>query len=246
MSAPVPELHDVGKLVDLDRLKVLFAQATGYCVDKLSFGHDFTLRLGDEELNYDFMKTFGIVEPSNLTWKSVRLHHKDVWDLDVGLLRVADRMASSLSRLLTEEEKKKLQMKTTKEGTHKLWNPDFGKGELALLSSIEEIRDLIQKVSNQEVEEFVKAYRTLLDKRPEDFFPPNNLVSLYTHLVLVGKFYRVLKSGAKVEAADLLSFENVRANSVKEAENNWRLKLVKCKVGFSQSPIKVKELNGGF
>ena len=214
---------------------------TGYPSERFFFKHDWRLIIDGKEQNYDFKTVFGISEPNNSTWKCIKSHHKETWTPEVGILRIADRLASAFSRSLTPDEIRRQKVMPVKKGVHKLWNPDYEKSGLNLLSSPEEIQGLIKFVNLGDFESFVKVHDPLLNMRPEDFSPPNNIVSLKTHLILVGKFYRIFENNLKIED-NFPSFEGKKANSLKDAENKWKLKIVRCKVGFPQKPVRVKDL----
>ena len=77
MEDLIPELHDIGKLVDMLLLKTLIAKKTGYPSERFSFKHDWRLIIDGKEQNYDFKTVFGISEPNNSTWKCIKSHHKE-------------------------------------------------------------------------------------------------------------------------------------------------------------------------
>ncbi len=80
----VPELHDIGKLIEWKN--------TGQDIK----GHTF------DRVDW---KKLGIQKPSNKTWQGITEHHKKKGNLDILLLGLADQMASGISRAFSDEEK---------------------------------------------------------------------------------------------------------------------------------------------
>jgi hypothetical protein len=253
----IPELHDVGKLVD-KALKDHYRRNWG----KSWNGHCFT--------DFDF-STHAVSKPSSPSWWG-QFHHKitveadiSTWNeitdvkyrIDLFLLKIADGLASSISRA-TEKSGGSGQ-----QGILKLWNRDFysvqnKKGycwaAFRQVGDLETLFNEIQRCSSGS--DFLARYRDNLLLTPEDKSVPRNITSLFTHVELVGKIYRVLKkhSGTVYEPDSSLSIEynGETVRSIREAigerngmssKGKWHAKFVKCRIRFPHSFVRLSDVN---
>ncbi|RLI78290.1 hypothetical protein DRP05_07600 [Archaeoglobales archaeon] len=266
----IPELHDVGKLVD-SKVKEDVKKQIG----KSWKGHVF--------IDFDF-KSFGISQPTSPSqWG--QYHHeikrdKDIKDWDIipqnlrinlFLLILADHLASSVSRATLEKYPglSRLMPKDVglKEGIYKLWNRDFyqkieKKGKFwAAFKTIDDLKILFDEIENcQSGEEFLNKYRDYLLLTPEDKSVPRNITSLYTHVELVGKIYRVLEKNARLitesNGAIAIEYNGEKVKTIKEAEGGrrttgntdidkgkWQARLVKCWIKFPHSFVRLHDIN---
>jgi len=222
----VPEMHDIGKLV---------ADAI------MGKGHDFT------DINDSYKTEIG----ENANWKAIKYHHdpqeyRD--DLNLFLLRLSDRMASAVSRMLQEEEKKEFG-KVKEEGgrkkpcIRKLWNT---KEEVAeLISERNEFLELIHFVNSYtsgDCNQYLEQYGKKLKECPEDKLPGLNVTSLYTHSKLVGKLYRFFEKYKDEIKGYETTLGQIRRD-VKKAENNFVIRLVRGKIRFHLAPVRARDLN---
>lgn len=224
----LPELHDIGKLVSKNAKDEAEQQ-----IGKSWEGHVF--------VDFDF-KSFGMSQPTSPSWWG-QYHHeirsdKDLNDwkdvpqnfrLSLFLLILADHLASSVSRATLGPERKE----PTQEGTLKLWNKNYyssqrSKGTFwAAFKTIDDLKILFNEIENcQSGEEFLNKYKEYLLLTPEDKSIPRNITSLYTHVELVGKIYRVLEKNTKLitEPDDTIAVEcnGIKVKTIKEAEGGRR------------------------
>jgi len=159
-------------------------------------------------------------------------------DYVVFLARVADYMASSVSRAL----KKRYSIKSENNAILKLWNPSVKKIEL--ISSENDFKNLIKFINSvRNNEQYFQEYYDKLWERPEDFKPPKNITSLFTHSKLVGKLYRFFEANTTQTSSGALSFGGRKGTDPKHARENWHVKLVKGEIKFPHYPARVKDLN---
>lgn len=251
----IAELHDIGKLVDKKQLK------------KYQFGgHTF------EDFNFSMHQ---IREPSSPSWWAQYHHIKKITETDINdwrdidgpykpdvfLLVIADHLASSISRVLPPLEKA-----GETEGVLKLWNKNFyeneknkGKYWAAFKSDgeFEQIFKIIDEVDSPD--EFLEKYRENLLLTPEDKGVPRNITSLYTHIELVGKIYRVLKKHCIIRKDGngiALELNGKLVKKIREAEGGgrttgnqnvekgkWQARFIKCRVKFSHSFVRLQDIN---
>jgi len=264
----VSELHDIGKLVDKDKVKNQ--------IRTLWESHVF--------VDFDFQK-LGISQPTSPSWWG-QYHHKIKSDIDINewndnipqefrinlfLLILADHLASSVSRATLEKYSgiPKLMPKDVglKEGIYKLWNKDFyqkmeEKGKFwAAFKTIDDLKILFNEIEIcQSGEEFLNKYKEYLLLTPEDKSIPRNVTSLYTHVELVGKIYRVLKKNTRLitESNDAIAIEynGEKIKTIKEAEEGkrttgtadtdkgkWQARLIKCWIKFPHSFVRLHDIN---
>jgi len=250
----IAELHDIGKLVDRDRL------------DRYQLrGHTF------EE--FDFTK-HKISKPVSPSWWG-QYHHKMTPDDDINywqnidaaykpdlfLLIIADHLASSISRALPQ-----LGSAGESEGILKLWNFKFyeneknkGKSWAAFVrdDDLQEVFKIIDEIDSPVT--FLEKYRENLFLTPEDKSIPRNITSLYTHIELVGKIFRVLKKHVEIKIDNngtFLELGGIQARSIFKAEGGnrtsgnqnvnkgqWQAKFIKCHIKFPHSFVRLQDIN---
>ncbi|GAB4319207.1 hypothetical protein [Pseudothermotoga elfii] len=263
----VPELHDIGKLVD-DQVKKQLQNQIGQSWK----GHVFA--------KFDFQK-FGIPQPTSPSWWGQYHHetsevHKDInqWDLrdslgkiassedkyHLFLLIIADHLASSVSRAVGGRGPK------SPSGIYKLWNNNFYQQQKigrywAAFKTIDDLKNLFDEIENcQSGEEFLNKYKEHLLLTPEDKSIPRNVTSLYTHVELVGKIYRVLEKNTELatESDDPIAivYNGMKVKTIKEAEGGkrttgtndtdkgkWQARLAKCWIRFPHSFVRLQDIN---
>ncbi len=275
----IPELHDIGKLVDgkvRDNLKIKTKP------EKPWEGHVFC--------NFKFKKC-GFSQPTSASWWGQYHHYSDKkshfkitidninnWNLkdtlgnvpsqedkyNLFLLILADHMASSVSRATFNF---KGRGKSNQDGILKLWNRNFyqietNKGKYwAAFKDTNDLKILFDEIENcKSGKVFLNKYKDSLLLTPEDKSIPKNVTSLYTHLKLVGKIYRVLRKNTKLvkERNGSVSVEyfGKKVNTIKEAEGGnrttgntnidkgkWQARLAKCRIKFPHSFVRLRDLN---
>lgn len=108
-------------------------------------------------------------------------------------------------------------------------------------------------------EEFLNAYNEKLLLTPEDKQIPRNITSLYSHVELVGKIYRVLKKHVKIDRSNgevSLKHNNVSIKTIFEAEGGnrttgeqnvdkgkWQARFIKCYIKFPHSFVRLQDIN---
>ncbi|MBS4060363.1 MAG: hypothetical protein KG029_08195 [Bacteroidetes bacterium] len=252
----IAELHDIGKLVDKNKTEL-----KAYSLS----GHTFE--------NFDFSK-HNITKPTSPSWWG-QFHHNikaseyinnwqyidSTYKPDVFLLIIADHLASSISRALPP-----LGSAGESEGVLKLWNDNFYENEkrkgkhLAAFAADDDLKkmfDTIDKISSPD--EFLNTYCEHLLITPEDKSIPRNITSLYTHVELVGKIYRVLKKHCEIitdHNGTFLKLGGNEARSVSKAEggnrtsgnqnvnkSQWQARFIKCHIKFPHSFVRLQDIN---
>jgi len=231
----VPEMHDIGKLVD---------------TEKLGRGrHNHTFKY------FQFDDTFK--EPSTKTWEGIKYHHKyhhdDSVNADLLLLTMADHLASGVSRALEKSLTNAIRNAKRKEKEERvaqiysLWRGESGEA-YQFIKGEAEIKDLLEFVDREpDAEDYFKKYHKRLIQRPEEMLPGLNLTTLLTHSQLTGKLYRFLKNSTEVISYEKpnikVKFSGKTANSWKDAENKWQVRLLKCTVEPAGYHFRVHDLN---
>lgn len=249
----IAELHDIGKLVDKKKLKINIS------------GHTFE--------DFDFV-SHKINKPTSPSWWG-QYHHKinltddiNKWQAiteqykpDLFLLIIADHLASSISRALPQ-----LGSAGESEGVLKLWNYKFYENEKrkgkywAAFTTDDELKRMFEafdKISSHD--EFLNAYREYFLITPEDKSIPRNITSLYTHVELVGKIYRVLRNHYEIKKDNDGTYLELAGNQVRsifEAEGGnrtsgnqnidkgkWQARFVKCHIRFPNSFVRLQDIN---
>lgn len=269
MTKPfIAELHDIGKLVD-DQVKKQIKSQTG----KAWQNHVF--------INFDF-DNLRIKKPTSPSWWGQYHHNIDVkkdindWNdidkefrPDLFLLKIADNLASSVARVLPP-----LESAGESEGILKLWNQRFYENEKskgkhwAVFKTDQDLKELFKTIDRtNSPEELLEKYRENLLLTPEDRAKPRNITSLYTHVELVGKIYRVLRKHFKIEkdvdSKLWLIFQNEKTNNIfevngdgfiyykdknqKEHSGNkkgkWQARFLKCWIKFPHSFVRLQDIN---
>lgn len=269
----VPELHDIGKLVHENLKERGGLEVYHDSKRRLWGGHTFC-DFKFEDFNKNYGKTLSAPISSPSWWG--QFHHKyselarkkkdekyyniNEWDavpknyrVYLFALNLADHLASSLSRAAPA-----LKLKATSpEGTLlKLWGErDRGKPDWpafkddpskSLPDIIEEIFNEIVSINNGKL--FLNKYEHNLLSTPEDKSFPRNITSLFTHVELVGKIFRLLIKSLKLTGASpALSVEykysKDRVQKVSDAENAWDAFLAKCWIRFPHSFVRLSDIN---
>jgi len=258
----VPEMHDIGKLVDNKELKRIISQYYGILEDQIEFFHSHALKCRNkqtgQEINY-FKDIFGIDEPKTKTWEGINHHHDDKPpDPDLFLLKLADRRASAVSRTLKdkykekikniiEEEKKKRtgSKDNEKRSVYKLWNPKTE--QLKLFSKEKDFESIFAFISKDPDEwKYLKNYNNNLLTRPEELEEPGNIISLYAHSELVGKLYRFFNDNVSVinpNKPEIKLADNRPVKTIGDMEGSSNVNLVKYSVNPLYDPVRVRDLN---
>ena len=242
----IPELHDIGKLVD-DEVKE-------------------DIELLDEEgrkkhtfENFNF-EDYGFTKPTSPSWWG-QYHHTigrneniNDWEIPKSyryylfILILADHLASSISRATPE-------IKTDKKYIYvKLWNKNFYENQVrsgeywAVFKTVDSLKNVFDEINNcNSGKEFLNKYREYLLLTPEDKNVPRNITSLYTHVELVGKIYQVLMKNTRCNIESngsiAIEYDEEKAKTINDAENNWEWRLVKCWINFPHSFVRLRDIN---
>lgn len=245
MAEYIPEMHDIGKLVNIARLK-----NAGLKFNNRDTTHTF--------VHFDFSQ-LGISKPTQPSWYG-QYHQGKYrnWNdlpkigdknreyaVEVFLTKVADHLAASCTRV-------KQRGCTFEQGLYKLWKPSFyteqelqGK-KWAAIETRQEFKEMFEFINTaQSPSDFFLKYGEHLRLTPEDKSIPNNTVSLYTHTELVGKMYRVLKCAKKMVCNEqiYLKYNCEEVKSVDCAEGQWKYRILKFYVKFPQKMVRLQDLN---
>lgn len=249
----IAELHDIGKLIDKDKLNKYKNQLSGHTFDDFDFN------------------IHNIKKPSSPSWWG-QCHHKiksndDInnWqDIDAAyrpdlfLLILSDHLASSVSRATIQ-----LGSAGESKGVLKLWNYKFYENEESkgkYWAAFKTDDDLIKifKIIDElnSPTTFLEMYRENLLLTPEDKSIPRNITSLYTHIELVGKIFRVLKKHVRFEKSNSiisLKLNNANVTKIKDAEGSdrttidekgqWQARFIKCHIKFPHSFVRLQDIN---
>ncbi|MEG8946756.1 hypothetical protein [Rosettibacter firmus] len=253
----IAELHDIGKLVDRDSLKRSGIKIRGHTF------HDF-----------DFSQ-IGISQPSSPSWyaqltdevrslSSTKVPKDNL--PDVLLTRIADELASAISRTWGGSEdfqNRKKRGEFTVEGIYVVWNPNYYQREKVKAkkwaafdtpSSLKNMFEFIENCGNSN--EIFERFGNNLKLTPEDKSVPFNIVSLYTHLELTGKIYRILKRHSRIVEKNgnlYLEYLGDQIQTIIEAtggkideprqRGKWIYRLVFFYISFPQSLSRLQDLN---
>lgn len=255
----VPELHDIGKLVDWSSLGHLWE-----CYGKKR-GQRFQVHSHDPGP----ISQLGLPEPTNLTWYGIRFHQDtikagtslacppavlkgvDLYERKaLWLLIVADHLAGSISRSLRrrfeEEELKRGLLRATRRERFCLWRPlDSAQPERTLpVADASTFRELMTFLSSNPTWAETKArYGNALGRTPEDKGFPRQITSLLTHCELVGRFHRILDRCSSLDTTkQALVYNGTEARTVGEIESGWQFRLLKVAIRFAQRPLRTKDL----
>lgn len=248
----VPELHDIGKLLDNEAIN---AERSDIHIGSHHFVDD---RQRDAAPLY--LARLGLPQPNTATWVGILHHHRTS---EVGLsesdnimlkeklksslqgvefsaladlvcLILADHLAASTSRPVPES------VRRVPSTSHRfcLWRDDVQQysRQGPLISSVEELKELLVFLSSDpDAEAFYRRYGALLDKIPEEKGFPEGVTTLKTHCDLVGKFYRVLHSAIEHTPQGLRYNRDVR-RTWGSIQQTWRFRLVECRVVIPTLP----------
>jgi len=256
----IPELHDVGKLVDTKWIANYISEKLSVPRNNLDFSHSFWCINKETGEEIDYRGLFKESFKETPSYKCIRYHHEPEEasekvlsefsskrnEYEVFLVSLADQMASSISRALTIKEKEELEKKGLKSERVflKLWktSPDKMTDLISSKEDFEELIRFINSVTNKN--HYLKNFENELLNRPEDLFPPKNITSLYTHSKLVGKIFRFFdESKAIRKEKDHFEFQGIKVNDVKDAMNKWSIVFVLGQIKFPHYPSRVKDLN---
>ncbi|MEM3366637.1 MAG: hypothetical protein QXM93_09495 [Candidatus Methanomethyliaceae archaeon] len=218
MAALVPELHDIGKLID--------KRSTGV------------------EHNFENYPT----QLCTNTWRGIVEHHcsanfqKYPSEIDTFKLCIADDLAAAVSRYSVEGEGLHVF------NVYKLWKPPKEKLTQSFIKTKEGVEELIRFVAgNPNAKEFFARYRKILSTRAEDATAGRNITSLLTHSRLTGQFFRILLMDEKsfsIKSEEIRNLDRDKvAELIKKKKNEWKLSLIRFKFHFMQNPVRAKDLN---
>ncbi|CAD7777531.1 MAG: hypothetical protein KBONHNOK_01054 [Candidatus Methanoperedenaceae archaeon GB50] len=266
----VPELHDIGKLVDWNSIKRIISEELKIDNLKQVSSHSFVLKDTTTDQRVDYLRdVFGVDEPEGRTWKIINYHHREKipkelkerlkGDEDLLLIGLADHRGSAVSRMLQKKEKKE-DMDENNENKrsggkkhrvclHKLWNPDKDI-EAKLISDKNKFKELITfikdypsiKDDEKGYERYFAKYGEALSFCPEDSSELLNVTSLLTHSSLVGKFYRFFEKNKNL-LKTRKGKKLVSYTTPKEAEENIEVLFLHGKVRFHINPVRARDLN---
>lgn len=259
----VPEMHDIGKLVDNAKIEL-------YLAVKLD-GHYLRTKEGD--LNFG---AIGVVSPNSLTWTGVK-HHNDPLYHDLSrsplsgedkvnlfLLSLADNLAASSSRAVAEERGEGMPQLSIPEGEmfktiFKLWRdeklPERQPEDWSPVNDLDALLEMFNLVDQaQDAREFFDKYdgpgsagKQYLSTIPEDKSPHRAVTSLRTHLELTGKFYRILKDHVQPDAIETptsLLYPSAEPVIQKaQAKQRWEFSFLRCMIRFPQAIVRARDLN---
>jgi len=239
----VPELHDIGKLINWND------------IDKNIKGHTF------EGVNW---LNFHIEPPSNQTWKGIRQHHtKKKGTIGIFILQLADQIASGISRAYQKDEKDELTDRKEENEQKsiatvlKLWNQKQEQMELFYSKEdLNKIIEFIKTINDGKIYLECDLFHSKLMERPEDIMPPINITSLYIHSKLTGKLYYFFKSQITEKEGLLFFAEKTSLHNLPDTEKScdikrnmyianekWQLKLIYVKIELMTYPSRVRDLN---
>jgi len=217
----VPELHDIGKLLDTRATNIK------HNLENCPIQHHTS------------------------TWRGIIEHHcspiheKDPFEKyptssDTFRLHIADGLAAATSRYKVRGET------GSSYHVHKLWNPRIGI-TFPLLKTQEDVKRLVSYVAGDpSAQDYFIKYGYLLRNRAEDATSGRNITSLYTHSKLTGQFFKILvldeTSFPLREDLGSLSREEV-AELTTRKENEWKMSVMRCKIGFALEPVRARDLN---
>ncbi|WP_421078524.1 hypothetical protein Mjas_04285 [Methanothermococcus sp. Ax23] len=261
----IPELHDIGKLVD-DKVKEDIKNLNG----KPWKGHCF-VNFDFQELRN---KGYYLTKSSSPSWLGQYHHEVDnrmdinEWDKEIPeicryyvfLLILADNIASSVSRAISDkdgfEELKEISLEDVNlnKGVYKPWNTTFydnmektGK-YWAAFNNIDNLKKVFEEIDNcNSGKDFLNKYKENLLLTPEDKSILRNITSLYAHVELVGKIYRVLMKNTRFniesDGSITIEYDEEKAKTINDAKNNWEWRLVKCWIRFPHSFVRLRDIN---
>jgi len=259
VSKFVPEMHDLGKLCDKESLggvpttdgKLVRVHVHGRRPKKGEPVPDLSA-FATVDWN-----TWGVKEPTSDTWAVVRHHgnpaYRDLPDAAVPdlarrrrvfLTVLADHLAATVGRAVVN----KYQASENEMAVSVLWQRRRGRAEpmpIRTPAKLEQALNLVDSATNFGA--FEARYGNDMRRVPEDKNALRSVTSLLSHLVLTGKFCRLLEKattlGSDKQGRPCLVMDERRARSTEEAERTWRGRLVRAEIRFHQQPARVGDLN---
>jgi hypothetical protein len=252
-DAFISELHDIGKLVDKDAV-----EKSGIKISGQTFGDfDFTQK--------GFTTTD---QPSSPSWYlQYEDNKKNGFNQDINsqeflpttdsqiranflLTKIADGISASITRTKTPKWQ-------AGQGVYTLWNPNKKIAEnWAAFTDLSSLKGMFKYIDScQNHQQFFEDFKEKLVHTPEEKNAPGNIVSLYTHLELSGKIFRILKRHSRSDVqnqSNVLVYNNQPIKSMCEACGDrygnkaigkWIFRLVFARFIFSQSLIRLHDLN---
>lgn len=206
--------------------------------------------------------------PATRTWEGIANHHVPEnhlgcpFDRDTFILNFADNQAASFSRYLGEKRKRITSNKfPNRPYIYKLWNPGVidSKEDLRLEKN-HEIKELLEFLNKDpDFQEFEKEkdgkYWRICHRRPEDIHWWRNITSLYSHMVITGKLYRLIQQSRinQLKPEELKEIDENKKNKTKlrriisrltrEKEKNWQVYLAHLRLTFHQQPFRVRDFH---
>ncbi len=271
MSELVPEIHDIGKLVDDNKVAEDIEQKLGLAGLNLDSHHMRYIRgEGEGKVKGDLpFEGLGVKMPESATWQGVRGHHagecsdlarsqlKGELKTDVLLLSLADNLASSSSRATPEESQEKGEPRLSVKpedcftSIFTLWRDkqllEVQPDDWSPIADLDAYRRMFALIDEADAGRFFQEYGGAMARVPEDKTPPRVITSLRTHGELTGKFFAVLQEHVQVDDAENpqeMRYGEARPTSTKSAaKKTWRFKLLHCKLSFPQIPVRARDLN---
>ncbi len=212
--------------------------------------HD-CLKLTTLQHNFADFDRFLKYAPNTRSWNGVLQHHCKItkeneetfpaWptDRDTFLLHMADGIAANFSR------HSQTYRRETSFALHKVWKAKYSEGDKRLKEDGEIIELLKFYQADPTFDDFVKRYGYILQSRPEDAHVGMNVTSLYTHLILTGKFYRFFKRSTtlRVEENEIKPTPEGIGILTERKMKEWQIYLARCKFHFHQNPIRARDMN---
>jgi len=259
----IAELHDIGKLVDRQALNQQGIQISGHTFHAFDFSQISISQPSSPSWYAQYLEKDELRPPDKdlLSSQEVKKYIPDPQiRADVLLVKMADGISAAISRL--ELYGKRIHRGQVSEGVHKLWNTKFyeekkqGGQYWSPFTDTESFKGMFYYIDScLSYQDFFRKYDEYLRLTPEDKTAPGNIVSLYTHLELVGKIYRTLKKHSLLQlqnTQNLLLYNNQPIKSVQEAsghidpekdQGKWIFRIVNCNIEFPQSFSRLQDLN---
>jgi len=180
--------------------------------------------------------------PSNQTVEGILRHHTSEGfkhlpnSPETLILCISDNLAASFSRTRTELGRTEKHI-----AVQKLWK-NFCSIDIPFVP----VQEIISFLASDPSEKDIDNYKDILKKRSEDAYAVRSITSLYTHLKLTGKFYRILSSNENflIDARNINGMPDTEVpNYISKLQNKWQLTILKCKFFFPQKPIRAVDLN---
>lgn len=262
MSKLVPELHDLGKLIshNLNDIPTTDGRRTEWHGPEAFVNIDWKA-VGRPEPN------------SATWLGAKRHHDREYDGLDTSpapdeikadiiLLKIADNLAATSSRAVEDVEEFKKDwgfsdkdnfFRVFKLWRDKLWKDNKAKmlaqgdPEALPVKTKNEFLKLVEMAEKDDASEFYARYKDSMDKIPEDKAPISSVTSFATHYRLVNQFYNILKRHVSVVSENgkpnALKYKDIPAKQRGQAKDLWQFQLLKCRLAFPQTLVRVRDLN---